>query len=209
MKKAIFILIVLLQGACASTGGRALGPGDSTISAGNAVIVFSTRVADNTRFQTCSVLSGKSAATATWFGWNVVESGSNTVALEVPVPAYGFFRFACTYNGLVVSTSAEGPMLDLKAGDVIYLGRLVVSDTVFGSAPGHRRMPTAVRLTFEDRSESDLDDLQDRMPLLEMGAIVVSIPERWNSLALNRLRPYNHGLRVVQAPTAASFVNLQ
>jgi hypothetical protein len=209
MQIIVLILIVSLLGACASTGGKVLGPDVGAISTDHAVIVFSNQVADNTRFQNCSVLAGRSAATAKWIGWNVVESGSNLVALEVPVPEYGFFRFACSYNGVALSTSVEGPLLKLLAGDVIYLGRLVVSDTEFGSAPGHRRMPTAVRLSFEDQSDSDLDILKARLPALEMSGIVVRIPERWNMLAMNRLRPYNRGLRVVQAPTAAAFGHLQ
>jgi hypothetical protein len=205
MQKITLIFVVCLIAACANTGGNVLGPNDTSVSSDKAVVVFSTRVADNTRFQTCSVLAGKSQATATWFGWNVVESRSTLLALEVPVPEYHLFRFACVYNGLALSTSIEGPTLNLRAGEFSYLGRLVVNDTEFGSAAGFRRMPTAISLAFEDQSASDIPDLKAQLPLLAMQDIAVDIPGQWNALAMNRLRPYNRGLRVVQAPTAAAF----
>ena len=209
MRKLSLILAGFLVAACASTGGDVLGPGHSSLSSDKAVIIFSSQIADNTRFQVCSVLSGKSAATATWFGWNVIESESTLVALEVPVPEYGFFRFACAYSGQTLSTSIEGPKLNLDAGSVTYLGRLVVSDTEFGSAAGYRRMPTAIRLDFEDQSAIDIPNLKAKLPVLEQKNVVVDVPQRWNMLAMNRLHPYNRGLRVVQAPTAAGFQNLQ
>lgn len=107
----------------------------------------------------------------------------------------------------MLSTSVEGPKLNLKTGDVVYLGRLVVQDTQFGSSAGHPRMPTAVRLAFEDQRASDIEDLKSRLPLFAGQDIAVDIPRQWNALAMNRLRPYNRGLRVVQAPTAGSFNN--
>ena len=207
MRKIVLILATSLVAACASTGGDILGPKDRFISPDNAVIFFSTQIADNTRFQTCSVLAGKSPATATWFSWAVADSGPTLLALEVPVPEYRFFRFACAYSGLTLSTSVEGPKLDLSAGKVVYLGRLIVQDTEFGSAAGYRRMPTAVRLGFEDQRVSDIEDLTSTLPFFAGQDVSVDIPEQWNSLAMNRLRPYNRGLRVVQAPTAAAFNN--
>jgi hypothetical protein len=207
MRIAIIMIFASLTGACASTGGDILGPDDNSLSSDRAVVVFSAQVADSTRFQSCSVLAGKSAATATWFSWPVIDSDPHLVVLEVPTPDYRFFRFGCAYSGLVLSTSVEGPTVNVRAGEVTYLGRLTVTDTEFGSAAGFKRMPTAIRLSFEDQSEADLARLREKLPLIEWRDVAVDIPERWNSLAMNTLRPYNRGLRVVQAPTSGAFNN--
>lgn len=207
MRTAITVLLASLLSACASSGGDILRPDDRGPTPGKAVIFLTAAIADNTRYQTCSILGGTSAATATWFGWSVTGAEPHLVALEVPVPDYRLIRFGCSYNGVMLSTSLEGPTVNLEAGSVAYLGRLTVSDTEFGSAPGYRKMPSAIRLTFDDQRDSDLRRVGEMFPLIPLQDVVVKLPERWNMQAMNRLRPLNRGLRVVQAPTAGAFSN--
>lgn len=205
MRTVFLLLAVCLIGACASTGGDIVGPTDESITPGNAVIAFSVQIADDTRFQLCSVFVGRSPSSAKWFGWSVTETRTTLFALEVPTPDYGFFRFGCVYRGLSLSTSSDGPELNLQAGDVVYLGRLVVDDTEYGTAAGHSRMPSAVRLRFEDHSEADIEDLKSRLPLFASREVTVNIIPSWGATEINRLRPYKQGPRVLLAPVPGAW----
>lgn len=206
MYKRLPLFILVLLGACAGSGGDIIQATDNSIAAGNAVIVFSVELTDDTRFQQCSVFGGTAASTAKWFGWNAGESRKTLFAIEVPAEDYEFYRFGCVYNGLAVSTS-DGPRLGLNAGDVKYLGRLEVYDTQFGSAAGHSRMPTAVRFRVEDESASDLADLRARIPFLAGQDVSIDVLPSWGGPGAKTLRPYRAGLRIVTAPVAGAFQN--
>jgi hypothetical protein len=182
------------------TGGQLIQPGQVGITPGNAAIAFSVEIADGTKFNQCSVLVGESAVSASWFGWDVASSPTSMITLEVTAGMYGFHRFGCDYHGLFVRTNTPGPELNLAAGEVRYLGRLIVSDTEFGTAPGYSKMASSVRLQFEDRSDEDMVALRAKSPLFVNEAVEVNVPASLGGKERHALRPDNRGVKVVVSP---------
>ena len=197
---ALAIFASLVLSACGTTGGSLMQDGREDLSAGKAVIAFTVQVTDGTMYDNCSVFSGHSAATAQWFAWPVQEGAVAVIALEVEPGRYGFHRFGCMYRGLQLSTSIRGPDVDVAAGDVLYLGRLIVSDTGMGSAAGYSRMPTSVRLAFVNREDEDLQALRAKWPLFASRVPETAIPPTWGGEQRYALRPYQDGVKLVAAP---------
>ena len=197
---ALAMIASLALSACSTTGGSILPEGQDAVPPGTAVIAFSVQVTDGTTFDNCSVFAGSSAATAAWFAWPVQGDAVAAIALEVEPGNYGFHRFGCMFRGFAESTSVSGPQITAAAGDVVYLGRLIVSDTVMGTAAGHSRMPTSVRLTFEDRRDEDFELLRRKWPLFAAATPDVQVPPGWGAASRYPLRPYRDGVKVVAAP---------
>ena len=195
----VFTALSLLSG-CSTTGGQILSDGETSLTAGKAVVAFSMQVTDGTTYDNCSVFIGRSAASAQWFAWPVSGDDVSIIALEVEPGEYGFHRFGCMFRGLQLSTSVSGPQLSIAANDVVYLGRLVISDTGMGSAAGYSRMPTSVGLTFDDQRDEDLEALGRKWPIIEERTPNVSVPNGWNDDSRYPLRPYQDGVKLVAAP---------
>lgn len=201
LRMATFAIFApLMLQACGTTGGSVVPNGRDEISAGKAVIAFTAQVTDGTAYGNCSVFSGQSAASAQWFAWAVQEDDVATIVLEVEPGRYGFHRFGCMYRGLQLSTSIRGPDVDVAAGDVLYLGRLIVSDTGMGSAAGYSRMPTSVGLAFVNRDDEDLQALRAKWPLFASRVPETAIPPTWGGEQRYALRPYQDGVKLVAAP---------
>jgi hypothetical protein len=194
------IVICLAMAGCGTTGGSVIPDGRDDLSPGKAVIAFTVQVTDGTTYDNCSVFTGHSAATAQWFAWPVEEDAVAVIALEVEPGRYGFHRFGCMFRGLQLSTSVRGPDVDVADGDVLYLGRLIVSDTGMGSAAGFSRMPTSVSLTFENHEDEDIGALGLKWPLFATRIPSVAIPPTWGGELRYPLRPYQDGVKLVAAP---------
>ena len=200
MKHWTILFSIIVLGGCGTTGGQLIPDGQAAATGGKAIIAFSVQVTDGTRFDNCSVFVGRSAATAQWFAWPIQGDDVGIVALEVEPGDYGFHRFGCMYRSLQLSTGVAGPQLTVAAGDIRYLGRLTVSETTMGTAAGYSRMPTSVRLTFEDQRIEDLDALGRKWPLFKSQIPVVAIPSGWSDAMRYQLRPYQDGVKLVAAP---------
>ena len=200
MKIPTTLILLFLIGGCSTTGGSIMPDGQATVPTGKAVIAFSVQVTDGTRYDNCSVFVGRSSATAQWFAWPVNGDNVVMIALEVEPGKYGFHRFGCMYRAYQMSTGVRGPQVTVAAGDVRYLGRLTVSDTMFGSAAGYSRMPTSVRLSFGDQRIEDFDALGRKWPLFKTIEPVVAIPPSWGGDSRYQLRPYQDGVKLVAAP---------
>ena len=200
MRKVLLIPCTFLLSACANTGGDLVQPDQASISPGRAVIAFSAEIADGTDYEQCSIFLGRSPSTAKWFAWNIAEGPTALFALEVDALKYGFHRFGCVYSGLSLSTSIPGPELQLNADAITYLGRLMVKETELGTAAGYSRMPTAVKLQFEDHSDADLESLRSRLALFAGAEIGINILRSWSTSEMIAFRPYRHGPQVIVSP---------
>jgi hypothetical protein len=177
-----------------------MADGQNSRQADKAIVALSVQVTDGTRYETCSIFVGRSAATSQWFAWPVQADGVAMIALEVEPGDYGFHRFGCTYRSLQITTGVAGPQLTINPGDVIYLGRLIISDTEIGSAAGHSRMPTSVALDFVDRQDEDFDAMAEKWPVFGASQLTADVPATWGGDRRYQLRPYMDGVKLVAAP---------
>ena len=201
MKIPAIILLAIVASGCSTTGGNIMPDGRTAVPDGKAIVTFSVQVTDGTRYDNCSVFVGRSAATAQWFAWPVNGDNVGMIALEVDPGSYGFHRFGCMYRAYQLSTGVPGPKFTLEAGDVRYLGRLTVSDTTIGSAAGYSRMPTSVRLTFEDQRVEDFEALGRKWPMFRSRPPEAAIPASWGEGGPRyQMRPYQDGVKLIAAP---------